>query len=286
MPDSQSILDAHNRLCLIVSSGLHPTQELSRLLALKSEAVEMLRLLNEVRNRAPIFCFDCTNGTRDQAEGFTAHEMSTMQQNCTGMVEAIDAVAAQIVDHDIQGSPVAVSQKNHTGKRGRPAIEVDAVALQQLLELRGPGSTGELLGCSSKTVRRRALELGLVQPGAPVITHEVQPDGSISSVFHRRESQSNTDEEVCAAVSAVLETYPDFGREKLLAAVKAQGVSATRRQVEATLLLLRGPSESRNRRPIQRRVYTVPGSNYLWHHDGQHGLFSCTIVLSLGLMWI
>ena len=210
-----------------------------------------------------------------------------MQQNCVGMVEAIDAVAStQSADDCIQSSPVTVSQKVHTGQRGRPAIKVDAIALQQLLELRGSRSTGELIGCSSKTVRRRALELGLVQPGAPVVTHEAQPDGSISRVFHRQESQHDTDEEVYAAVSAALETYPDFGREKMLAAVKSQGVSATRRQVEASLLMLRGPSESRKRRPIQRRTYTVPGSNYLWHHDGQHGLFSHVIAYSLGLMHV
>ena len=55
--------------------------------------------------------------------------------------------------------------------------------------------------------------------------------------------------------------------------MKGQGVVATRRQVEAALMTLRGPLESRKRRPIQRRVYTFPGSNYLWHHDGRCGLF-------------
>jgi len=97
-------------------------------------------------------------------------------------------------------------------------------------------------------------------------------------VFHHRDSVHSTNEEVYAAVSAVLGTYPDIGREKMLAAVKGQGVSATCRQVEATLLTLRGPSGSGMRKPIQRRVYTVPGSNYLWHHDGQHGVFLYVIV--------
>ena len=198
------------------------------------------------------------------------------------MVEAIDAViSTRTTDHGSQCSPVTVSQKTRTGKRGRPAIEVDTVALQQLLELRGPGSTGELPGCSAKTIRRQALELGLVQPGAPVVTHETQPDGSVSRVFHRRESVRSADQEVYIAVSAALEMYPDIGREKMLAAVKGHGVSATRRQVEAALLVLRGPSESRKRKPIQRRVYTVLGSNYMRHHDGQHGLFfmcCCTLL--------
>ena len=204
-----------------------------------------------------------------------------MQQNCTSMAEAIDtAVSTQSAECSPHNLPVTVSQQAHTSKRGRPPIEVDTVALQQLLELRGPESTGKLLGCSSRTVRRRALELGLVQPGAPVFTYEAQPDGSVSKVFHRQESVHSADEEVRIAVSAILETYPDIGREKMVAAIKGQGVSATRRQVEAALLALRGPSQSRTQKPIQRRVYTVPGSNYLWHHDGQHGpFFMCYCIL-------
>ena len=195
-----------------------------------------------------------------------------MQQNCAAMVDAIDAlVNTRTIARGEQCSPVPISEQVHTGKRGRPATKINPVALQQLLELRGPKDTGELLGCSTRTIRRRALQLGLAQPGSAVFTHETQPDGSTSRVFHRRESVHSTDEEVHTAVFAVLQTYPDLGREKMIAALKAQGFSVTRRQVEATLLALRGPSASR-RRPIQRRVYTVPGSNYLWHHDGQHGL--------------
>jgi len=204
-----------------------------------------------------------------------------MQQNCASMVEAIDSVVStQVIEYDLQCSPVTVSDQAHTGKRGRPAVEVNPVAFEQLLELRGPKSTGQLLGCSYRTVRRRALELGLARPGPPVFTHETQPDGNVLKVFHRPESVHNTDEEVCTAVSAVLEIYPDMGREKMVAAVKARGVSTTRRQVEAALLTLRGPPDSGKRRPIQRRVYTVPGSNYLWHHDGQHGSsFTCCCTL-------
>ena len=191
------------------------------------------------------------------------------------MADAIDAVVStQPAGHGLECSPVTIFEQAYSGKRGRPAVKIDPVALQQLLELRGPVNTGKLLGCSTRTVRRRALDLGLAQPGAPVFTRETQPDGSVAKVFHRRESAHSTDEDVHLAVSAVLEMYPDFGREKMCAAIKAQGVSATRQQVEAALLALRGPSNSRNRKPIQRRTYTVPGSNYLWHHDGQHGLSS------------
>jgi hypothetical protein len=161
-------------------------------------------------------------------------ETYTMQQNRASMVEAIDAViSAQAANHSAQCSPITVSEKTYTGKRGRPAVAIDPTALQQLLELRGPEGAGNFLGCSTRTVRRRALDLGLAQPGAPVFTHETQPDGTVSKVYHRREEAHGTDEEVYAAVAMVLDTYPDMGREKMVAAVKVEGVSASRRQVEA-----------------------------------------------------
>ena len=190
------------------------------------------------------------------------------------MLSSIDtAVSTRPANLLAQHHPIEVSEKTHTGKRGRPGIEIDAIALQQLLELRGPEGTAMFLGCSTRTVRRRALDLGLVCPGRPVFTYENQPDGTISKVYHRREEVHSTDEEVHIAVAALLETYPEIGREKMVAAVKVGGVSATRRQVEAALLMLRGPSNSKTRKPIQRRMYTVPGSNYMWHHDGQHGWY-------------
>ena len=47
MADAQSILDSHNRLCVVVSSALGSTQDQS--LALGSEIEGVLQLANEVR---------------------------------------------------------------------------------------------------------------------------------------------------------------------------------------------------------------------------------------------
>ena len=281
MADTQSILNSHNQLCLTVSSALGSTEDPLQLLVLKREVEGVLRLVNEVRNSVLKTCIGGTNDLGDQTQGLAVDEIQTIQQNCASMVEAINmAIPTQVIEYGTHCPPVTVSEQVYTSKRGRPTVEVNPVALEQLLELRGRESTAKLLGCSSRTVRRRALELGLAQPCSPVFTHETQSDGSISKVFHRPESVHSTNEEVHITVSAVLETYPDMGREKMVAAVKAQGVLATRRQVKAALLILRGPPDSRKRRPIQRRVYTVPGSNYLWHHDGQHGsCFTCYCTL-------
>ena len=102
-----------------------------------------------------------------------------MQQNCTSIT-----LNRVVPANNPQYSPVMISKHTHTSKHGRPIAEIDPVALKQLLELRGLEGTGKFLGCSTCTVRRWVLELGFVQPGALVFTHETQLDGSASRIFH------------------------------------------------------------------------------------------------------
>ena len=144
------------------------------------------------------------------------------------MLDSINAVVStQLTNHLTQHHcPIVVSQQIHTGERGCPAVRIDPVVLQQLLDLRGPVGAGEFLGCSTCTVQRWALDLGLIHAGGPVFAYKNQPDGTVSKVYHRREVHS-TDEEVHVTVATVLETYPEIGQEKVVAALKAKGISAT-----------------------------------------------------------
>ena len=107
--------------------------------------------MNEVRDHVLIFRIGSTNDPGVPAQGFAVHETPAIQQNCVLVVEAIDAVTSTQTTDRLQCSPIAVSQQVHTGKPGHPAIKVETITLQQLPEPRGPGGTGELLGCGSKT---------------------------------------------------------------------------------------------------------------------------------------
>ena len=136
MADTQLVLDSHNQLCLAVSSALGSTQTLQQLSALKREVEEMLQRLNKVRCCALILPVGNTNIPGDQTQGLEVHEIQAMHQNCESMVEAIDtAASAQSTDHGPQCSPVTFFQQIHTGKCGCPALEVNTLALQQLLLL-------------------------------------------------------------------------------------------------------------------------------------------------------
>lgn len=63
-------------------------------------------------------------------------------------------------------------------------------------------------------------------------------------------------------ISDMLQNNPDLGEAYVWGALKGKGVIVTRKRVREALRRLRGP---RGIAPaIQRRVYSVPGPNYLW----------------------
>ena len=106
-----------------------------------------------------------------------------MQQNCASMLDSINAVVStQPTNHPTQHCTIAVSEQIHTGEHGCPAVRIDPVALRQLLDLREPVGAGEFLGCSTHTIQRQALDLGLVHAGGPVFTYKNQPDGTVKSL--------------------------------------------------------------------------------------------------------
>ena len=59
--------------------------------------------------------------------------------------------------------------------------------------------------------------------------------------------------------------------------LKSQSVSIQRRRLRESIHRIRGHSTTSRR--IQRRVYNVPGPNYLWHADGHHKLIRYRLVI-------
>ena len=54
-------------------------------------------------------------------------------------------------------------------------------------------------------------------------------------------------------------------------ALRILGHRAARERVSASLLRLDPVQRVFSRTRIERNRYSVPGPNFLWHHDGQHG---------------
>lgn len=102
---------------------------------------------------------------------FPPDEFVTLQRSIAAMISNLD-IAQQESSDPPDAAPLVVSRKIKSGHRGRPRVEIDSTFLQQALDLRGPTHIAPVLGCSARTVRRRALEAGLVAPAAPVFQNE------------------------------------------------------------------------------------------------------------------
>lgn len=193
------------------------------------------------------------------------------------MTASLNTASLSSASASSQSTSPVVCERVKTGRRGRPRVAIDPTFLQFAMDLRGPTALGKVFKCSSRTVRRRALELDIVSPGAPVRNSVVLPDGSTSVHYtsSSRPVSAMTDAELDAAVASALETFPAFGRKMLHGHFKAQGHNVPKTRIKASYTRVRGlPQTFGTRRRIVRRTYYVPGPLSLVHHDGQHGVWS------------
>jgi hypothetical protein len=179
------------------------------------------------------------------------------------------------------GPSLAIVNPSFTGRRGRPRLNIDPTFLAYSLELRGPKALASILNCSSRTIRRRALEEGFVEPGFPVLQATAAPDGSLT-MEHTSGTPSMSylsDEELDQKVAQILEIFPNFGRSMISGHLRADGHRVPTSRIRLSYVRVHGSPGAFGQRQIARRKYSVPGPNSLWHHDGQHGMSTILIPL-------
>ena len=148
-------------------------------------------------------------------------------------------------------------------QRGRPRIVVNEEQLQYLIECRfRVKDIAALLGCTTRTIQRRMSEFGL------------------SSNAYTATTDTELDRLVCEVTSA----YPQCGAITVSGRLRSQGVRVPRQRIRDSLLRVDPTGvESRKRRVLHRRVYSVRSPNSLWHLDGYHKLIRWKIVIHGGI---
>ncbi|KAF9016217.1 hypothetical protein BDP27DRAFT_1378770 [Rhodocollybia butyracea] len=94
---------------------------------------------------------------------FDQDELTTMQTSIQNMLSALEDVAKRSQDI-IEHAPIVPVELSRSGRRGRPRKEINSNILETGLQLRGVTHLAPVFDCSPRTIRRRALEHGLVQP--------------------------------------------------------------------------------------------------------------------------
>jgi hypothetical protein len=193
------------------------------------------------------------------------------------MVESLEsAVSASLDVPDVP--PIQLGGLVHSDRPGRPSINIEPHHLALLASGRTTHvEIATFYGCSTRTIRRNLLAFGLSEPGPPVYVEEVQEDGSLHRVYSAGRSSDlsrMSDEELDIIMLSIYERFPSFGRRMIDGYFMALGERVPRSRIQASYRRVIGPPVAAygNRR-IERRVYSVPGPNSLWHHDGQHGMY-------------
>jgi hypothetical protein len=235
------------------------------------QAIQMVRLTK--------MHYTILNDILKNQELFLDNDISTMQQGINEMLEHLSAARTSLSDPAPAGQIVEAVRKVHSGGRGRPRLEINPAFLEEALTLSGPtGISRQVNDASARTVRRRALELGLGKPGSPVCSTSYDEAGNLIRTYNphnpSNRASSMSEEQINAMLVETLTTFPEIGRSMSAGDFAAQGYHVTRRQLNRAFERVQGgPAIVSSRRP-RRREYWVAGPNSLWHHDGQHGAYN------------
>ncbi|KAI0767567.1 hypothetical protein C8Q74DRAFT_1203854 [Fomes fomentarius] len=164
-------------------------------------------------------------------------EFAALNVVISSIVEALDDACHASADA-IETPPVIVTWEAQTGCRGRPRKECDPTFLAMAVDLRGPTGLAPVLGWSSRTVSRRAVEYGIRPPGAPVFQTVEHPDGSTTTIQQSstRPVSTLTDAELDSIVALTLESFPNYRRQMLHGHLTAMGHRVPRQRLRESFI--------------------------------------------------
>lgn len=207
-------------------------------------------------------------------------EYAIFQNRISAMLKALDNAKHQSIDPP-DAPALVIGSKVYTGKAGRPKLQIDHNFLQHALQHCGPSGLAEIFNCSRRTVRRRALDYGLVDPGEPVF-HDVETASGLQRVYTSTTGPvaALTDLELDAKVAEILRIFPTFGHRLLKGRLKDMGFNVPASRIASSYIRVHGIPSTFGDRRIERRQYSVPGPMSLVHHDGQHGKMDLSLIYS------
>jgi hypothetical protein len=196
------------------------------------------------------------------------------------MVAELDKAQQTSVDPP-DGPDLLIASYQRPSGRGQAKILIEPNILKYALELRPISELAKIFRCSARTVRRRALELGLVDPCPPVQSRRINEDGSDSVEYtsYIPNMADLTDDQIDEILHDILEMFPSFGRQMIISQFRVYGYRLSRARVRDSYLRVIGPPPEFGGHRIERRVYRVAGPNALVHHDGWHGMCIYSILM-------
>lgn len=203
---------------------------------------------------------------------FETAELHTMHSTLDAIIQAL-RVTLQQQSTRPENNTAQVIQVFRSGAKGRPSHRIDDAFLRACFGIATDSHIAKILGCSARTVRRRAIQAGLVEAGNPVFIYNA--NGQRLRQQDTRAKKRYADEELDRLVYEALQQFPSFGRRLLRGHLRSQHPQYLISDVQLRHSLRRVEAVPRifgNRR-IRRRRYQCAGPMAVVHHDGQHSEF-------------
>ncbi|KAJ7092053.1 hypothetical protein B0H15DRAFT_777894 [Mycena belliarum] len=167
------------------------------------------------------------------------------------------------------------------------SIYIDPDFLRWAYSLRSTASIARFLGVSRSIVRRALLEHGIAAPQEQPTVLATGYDESDYLTPDQPPNDENapapaiasytgplsciTDDELDGLLLRLRQHYRRAGITMFDGMLRRLGHHVPRARIRESLLRIDPVQRVFQRITIRRRVYSVPGPNSLWHHDGQHG---------------
>ncbi|KAK7016234.1 hypothetical protein VNI00_018935 [Paramarasmius palmivorus] len=230
-------------------------------------------------------------------------ELELLKQNLQKMLIDVQSLYEHSVNTTHHGRPPLV-QREYTGGRGRPKTAINPDFLRWAYTQRSITGISRFLGVGRTTVRQALLDLGIAPPGQdpfpnrdqPEVEPEpddlLDPDGETPS--HLPEDitpaasstrtlpgylSDITDADLDVTIFQLKLHFPQAGIRILDGMLRRLGHVVPYERIRLSLDRIDPVHRVFKRITLQRRGYNVPGPNFLWHHDGQHGLIRWRIVI-------
>jgi hypothetical protein len=204
----------------------------------------------------------------------------------------------QALDESHHGRPTIV-QPVYTGNRGRPQLEINPEFLQWAYSHHSISGISRYLNIHRDTVRNALLDYGIAEPqtnpfaGSSRIadiggTNPEIPDDLLDPdladthlpvdilsdppvVSFTGPLSALQDDQLDDLIIRLRSHFRRAGIRMLDGMLCRLGHRLPRKRIRESLMHIDPVQRVFQRIQIRRRVYSVPGPNALWHHDGQHG---------------
>ncbi|KAK7060964.1 hypothetical protein VNI00_000699 [Paramarasmius palmivorus] len=224
-------------------------------------------------------------------------EWDTLRTNLQIMLGDVRVLHERAVESTHSGYPTVV-YRVYSGGRGRPRTIIDPDFLRWAYRHRTTSGISRFLGISRTRVRELLLEHEIAPPGQnpfPSETSEEDDDILDPSIpvpehlpndvqAHPPSASSGylsdiSDNELDDLIHRLRSHYSRAGIRILDGMLRRLGHIVPYERIRLSLSRIDPVHRVFDRIRIRRRRYSVPGPNFLWHHDGHHGLIRWGIII-------